>query len=45
MALRNGGKEKMTKNREILFMDPVCTHNIWGGERLWGVLPEQERSA
>lgn len=25
----------MTKNREILFMDPVCTHNIWGGERLW----------
>lgn len=22
------------KKREILFLDPVCTHNIWGGSRL-----------
>lgn len=21
-------------NKEILFLDPVCTHNIWGGTRL-----------
>ena len=20
--------------KEILFLDPVCTHNIWGGTRL-----------
>jgi beta-glucosidase len=21
-------------NKEILFLEPICTHNIWGGERL-----------
>lgn len=21
-------------NTEIIFLDPVCTHNIWGGTRL-----------
>ncbi len=28
----NNIKEQNTK--EILFLDPVCTHNIWGGNRL-----------
>ena len=22
------------KAKELLFLDPVCTHNIWGGTRL-----------
>lgn len=22
------------ENRELLFLDPVCTHNIWGGSKL-----------
>ena len=21
-------------NKDILFLDPVCTHNIWGGTKL-----------
>ena len=24
----------MKKERELLFLDPVCTHNIWGGSKL-----------
>ena len=22
------------EGRELLFLDPVCTHNIWGGSKL-----------
>lgn len=25
---------KSQRNKEILFLDPVCTHNIWGGSKL-----------
>lgn len=25
----------MSEFERILFLDPVCTHNIWGGDRLW----------
>lgn len=25
----------MSDFEKILFLDPVCTHNIWGGDRLW----------
>ncbi|MDE7310334.1 MAG: mannose-6-phosphate isomerase, class I [Eubacterium sp.] len=27
-------KEQQTKKNEILFLDPVCKENIWGGSRL-----------
>jgi beta-glucosidase len=31
----NGGNLSMNQTtKEILFLDPVCTHNIWGGTRL-----------
>ena len=31
----NGGILSMNQaNKEILFLDPVCTHNIWGGTKL-----------
>lgn len=31
----NGANLSMNQsNKEILFLDPVCTHNIWGGTRL-----------
>ena len=31
----NGGNISMNQTtKEILFLDPVCTHNIWGGTRL-----------
>ena len=31
----NGGNiSKNQTTKEILFLDPVCTHNIWGGTRL-----------
>lgn len=31
----NGGALSMNQTRkEILFLDPVCMHNIWGGNRL-----------
>jgi len=26
---------EMSDFDRILFLDPVCTHNIWGGDRLW----------
>lgn len=26
--------EEKQSEREILFLDPVCTHNVWGGTRL-----------
>lgn len=22
------------KGKELLFLEPVCTHNIWGGKKL-----------
>jgi len=25
----------MSEFERIIFLDPVCTHNIWGGDRLW----------
>mgnify|MGYP002567505237 CR=1 FL=1 len=31
----NGGILSMNQaNKDILFLDPVCTHNIWGGTKL-----------
>lgn len=29
--------------REVIFLDPVCSHNIWGGSRL-GKLSEIDPS-
>lgn len=25
----------MKEEKEIFFLDSICTHNIWGGDRLW----------